>query len=94
MHDSIWSQQPLCQQTSTWPRILTKLPRSLLPSNESDELEVFHFFDLAAELRNLVYRELLLLRVKVLGKQWCWPAILATCHEANKLQIYNSVSVY
>lgn len=56
---------------------------------KADQHATFRFFDLPAELRNVVYLELLTLRppntadhVKHAGG-FCWPAILASCRLAS-----------
>ncbi|KAK4545054.1 hypothetical protein LTR36_003605 [Oleoguttula mirabilis] len=43
----------------------------------ADRLATFRFFDLAPELRNHIYDELLLLK-----REYCWPSILATSRRA------------
>ena len=61
--------------------------KAVIRALRNADLEVtFRFLDLPAEMRNLVYCELLRLRPKggySTGK-WCWPSINAVCHQVHK----------
>ena len=45
--------------------------------------KTFRFFDLPAELRNVIYAELLILRPSSRNQDrgYCWPNLLASCHQ-------------
>lgn len=51
---------------------------------QADRHPVFRFMDLPAEMRNEIYRYLLILQEVRPGKAFCHPAILETCKEINR----------
>ncbi|RMY25638.1 hypothetical protein D0867_00603 [Hortaea werneckii] len=67
---------------SSWKRLGIKLRHTHVKSaNIPNEDQVFRFLDLPAEMRNLVYRELLVWPSNRPEK--CWPQILSTCWQVN-----------
>ncbi|KAI7548897.1 hypothetical protein KC331_g4125 [Hortaea werneckii] len=70
------------EDTGTWkvPMIMSKHTH-VKGANMPNEDQVFRFLDLPAEMRNLVYRELLVWPSNRLER--CWPQILRTCRQVN-----------
>ncbi|KAI7221864.1 hypothetical protein KC333_g1471 [Hortaea werneckii] len=70
------------RQVPAWKRLGMKLEYFHVNSaNISNEDQIFRFLDLPAELRNRVYRELLVWPSN--RPERCWPQILSTCRQVN-----------